>query len=203
MAYMELLERAIETFATLPMIGPKTAQKLVFWLLADKSRIKTLIDILEELREKVEPCKVCYSLTTKDKQPCDICMDNSREPILCLVAHPSDVLVFERAGVFRGYYHVLGGVISPLEGVGPETLRINELISRLSTGKYRELLIALPPTVEGDTTAFYILQLLKEKGIDIKVTRLAHGLPVGATIDYADTLTLAKALENRQPLDNA
>jgi len=169
-------------------------------LYSEKERIKDIISVLKDIQERVEPCKVCFSLTVKEKQPCDICMDETREPVLCIVAHPSDVLIFEEYGIFKGYYHVLGGVISPLDGIGPEALKIEQLITRLKTGKYTEVLFALPPTVEGETTSYFIARRIEREGIKVRLTRLAHGLPVGAQLDYADTLTLAKALENRQPL---
>ena len=201
MGYLKEIERAIELFSSLPMIGPKTAQRLTFWLVKEKEKIDEIMAALKDIRDRVEPCKVCFSLTLKDRQPCDICMDDTREPVLCVVANPSDVLIFEEYGIFRGYYHVLGGLISPLDGVGPESLRIEELINRLKSGKYKEVLFALPPTVEGDTTSFYIAKRIEGEGIKVRLSRLAHGLPVGAQLDYADTLTLVKALENRQPLN--
>ena len=182
------------------MIGPKTATRLTFWLLEKPDdRISELMDVLEMLRDNVEICNNCFAFTRKGEQPCRICSSTDREPILCVVETQLDVFQMENSGAFKGYYHVLQGLISPLNGVTPEQLRIKELLDRLMTGRYEELLLALPPTLEGDMTSMYIAEKVKELNEDILVTRLGFGLPVGANLDYTDSLTLLKALENRKP----
>jgi recombination protein RecR len=182
----------------MPGIGEKTATRLVYWLLrAPEGTGQEIADALLALEEGVKECGVCCDLTPRD--PCRICADAHRDPgMICVVEQPQDVIAFERSGEFRGGYHVLHGAISPLDGVGPDDLRIRALLERLRGDTVTEVILATDPDVEGDATALYIARLLKP--IEVRVTRLAHGLSVGTEIEYVDALTLARALENRREL---
>lgn len=192
------LTELVNQFARLPGIGKKTAQRLAFSILEQPpERAKQFAEALVNAREKIRFCSVCQSLTDMDK--CAICSDEKRDrSTVCVVSDPKDVLAFERTKEFRGVYHVLHGVISPLDGIGPEQLRIKELMARLSSGEITELIMATNPTVEGEATASYISRLVKPMGI--KVTRLAYGIPVGGELEYADEFTLARALEGRNEI---
>lgn len=194
----EALARLVEQLSKLPTVGPKTAQRLALHVLRmPEDEVRQLAEALVEARSRVRPCSVCFHLT--DTDPCAICTSPTRDPsVLCVVEDSRDVLALERAREFRGRYHVLGGAISPLDGVGPEDLRIRELLDRLRTGQVREVIVATNPRVEGDATALYLARLIRPLGV--KVTRLAHGLPVGADLEYADEVTLARALEGRREL---
>lgn len=194
----EALARLVEQLSKLPTVGPKTAQRLALHVLRmSEEEVRQLAEALVEARSRVRPCSVCFHLT--DTDPCAICTSPTRDPsVLCVVEDSRDVLALERAREFRGRYHVLGGAISPLDGVGPEDLRIRELLDRLRTGQVREVIVATNPRVEGDATALYLARLIRPLGV--KVTRLAHGLPVGADLEYADEVTLARALEGRREL---
>ncbi|MGI6663452.1 MAG: recombination mediator RecR [Bacillota bacterium] len=195
----EAIHELVEELRKLPGVGPKTAQRLAFHLVVSgKDAMNRLISSLVEARDKIGYCSVCGNLT--DQDPCGICQDSRRDPsVICVVAYPKDVLAIERAGAFRGLYHVLHGYIEPLKGIGPEELRVQELLKRTSSGEIKEIILATNPDVDGETTALYLAKALKPLGV--KVTRLARGLPFGADLDYADEVTISKSLEARRELD--
>lgn len=192
------LTELINQFSRLPGIGKKTAQRLAYSILEQPpERAKQFADALVNAREKIHFCKVCQSLT--DLDVCQICSDQRRDKsIICVVEDPRDVMAFERTREFNGVYHVLHGVISPLDNIGPDKLRIKELMQRLNDGTVTEIIMATNPTVEGEATASYISRLVKP--MNIKVTRLAYGIPVGGDLEYADEYTLARALEGRNEI---
>jgi recombination protein RecR len=194
-AYPRSLARLIEELEKLPGVGPKTAQRLALHLLhASEEDAAALAEAIREVKESVRECSVCFNYTDADL--CPLCTDPNRDQsILCVVGDARDLLAMERAGGFRGRYHVLGGLISPMDGVGPESLRISELLSRVREGRIGEVILATNPTVEGDATAVYLAEQLRP--LDVKVTRIALGLPVGGDLDYADDVTIARALEGR------
>lgn len=196
MSHADPIRAAVQQLRRLPGIGEKTATRLVYWLL--RAPAGTPADIaaaLAALGEGVRECSVCCDLTSAD--PCVVCRAPTRDDsIVCVVEEPQDVLAFERSGEYRGRYHVLHGALSPLEGVGPDQLRIRPLLERLRDGTVREVILATNPNVEGDATALYLGRLLHS--IDVRVTRLAHGISVGTEIEYADAVSLARALQNRQ-----
>jgi len=185
----------IEAFERLPGIGPKTAQRLTFYLLhAPKEEAERLAKSALEMKEKTILCSICFNIGEED--PCSICADSSRDAtIIMIVENPLDVLALEKAN-FKGLYHVLHGVISPLENIGPDEIHIRELLPRLKDDKVKELILATNPTMEGEATAMYIQRLLLPIGV--KMTRIARGLPVGSDIEYADETTLSRALEGRK-----
>lgn len=188
--------RLIEALHKLPGIGPKSAQRLTYYLLrASEAEARALAQAIVELKERTTLCSLCQNVTEED--PCGICADSQRDQsIICVVEEPLDILALERTGSHRGLYHVLHGVLSPVEGVGPEDLKLNELVARLRNGSVREVIMATNPNLEGEATAMYVSRLLSPMGV--RVTRLARGLPTGADLEYADDVTLARALENRQ-----
>lgn len=192
------LTELINQFSRLPGIGKKTAQRLAYSILEQPpERAKAFAEALVNAREKIHFCSVCQSLT--DLDVCQICSDERRDKsVVCVVEDPRDVMAFERTREFNGVYHVLHGVISPLDNVGPDKLRIKELMARLGDGTVKEIIMATNPTVEGEATASYISRLVKPMGI--KVTRLAYGIPVGGDLEYADEYTLARALEGRNEI---
>ena len=192
------LTELISQFERLPGIGKKTAQRLAYSILNQPpERAKRFADALVNAREKIHFCSVCQSLT--DLDVCQICSDPHRDKsIICVVEDPRDVMAFERTREFGGVYHVLHGVISPLDNIGPDKLRIKELMARLGDGTVKEIIMATNPTVEGEATASYISRLVKP--MNIKVTRLAYGIPVGGDLEYADEYTLARALEGRNEI---
>ena len=192
------LTELINQFSRLPGIGKKTAQRLAYSILEQPpERAKQFAEALINAREKIHFCKCCQSLT--DLEICQICSDTRRDKsVICVVEDPRDVMAFERTREFNGVYHVLHGVISPLDNIGPDKLRIKELMERLSDGTVKEIIMATNPTVEGEATASYISRLVKPMGI--KVTRLAYGIPVGGDLEYADEYTLARALEGRNEI---
>lgn len=192
------LVKLIEQFERLPGVGKKSAQRLAFYVLnLPKERAIAFAEAIVEAREKIHKCNVCQNLT--DSELCPVCQDNNRDrSIVCVVEDPRDILAFERTKEYKGMYHVLHGLISPMDGVGPEQLYIKELISRINTGEISEVIMATNPTVEGEATAAYLAKLLKPLGI--KVTRLAYGIPVGGNLEYADEVTLYRALEGRNEL---
>jgi recombination protein RecR len=196
--FAQPLARLIEALERLPGVGPKTAQRLAFHLLRQTpEEVRALAQAIVAVRETVRPCAVCRNLT--DGERCAICEDPRRDRSqICVVAEPQDVVAMESSGEYRGLYHVLGGLISPLEGVGPEQLAIAALLQRLQEGGVREVIIATNPVVEGDATAIYLARLIKPLGI--KVTRIALGLPVGGDLDYADQVTIGRALLGRTEL---
>ena len=192
------LTELINQFSRLPGIGKKTAQRLAYSILEQPpERAKAFAEALINAREKIHFCKCCQSLT--DLDVCQICSDERRDKsVICVVEDPRDVMAFERTREFSGVYHVPHGVISPLDNIGPDKLRIKELMTRLSDGTVKEIIMATNPTVEGEATASYISRLVKPMGI--KVTRLAYGIPVGGDLEYADEYTLARALEGRNEI---
>ena len=192
------LNELIKQFSRLPGIGKKTAQRLAYSILEQPpERAREFADALVNAREKIHFCSVCQSLT--DLDVCQICSDPHRDKsIICVVEDPRDVMAFERTREFGGVYHVLHGVISPLANIGPDKLRIKELMARLGDGTVKEIIMATNPTVEGEATASYISRLVKP--MNIKVTRLAYGIPVGGDLEYADEYTLARALEGRNEI---
>jgi recombination protein RecR len=193
------IEDLVAELAKLPGIGRKTAQRLTFYLLKQPVDTATrLADVIRSVRERITACGVCGTLT--DEDPCAICGDPRRDAtVLCVVEEAADVTAIERAGRFRGRYHVLGGRLSPLEGVGPEALQIDRLVGRVTNGAgVREVIIATNPSMEGEVTATYLQQLLKPTGV--RVTRIARGLPVGGDLEYADGVTIAQALLARRDM---
>lgn len=192
------LTRLIEQFASLPGIGRKTASRLAFYILTlSKEEAKQFSDSIIEAHEKIKHCSVCKNYT--DKEICDICEDEQRDrSIVCVVEDAKDVAAFERTREYKGLYHVLGGLISPMDGIGPDQIFIKELLERISKNEIKEVIMATNPTVEGEATAMYIGRLLKPFGV--KVSRLAYGIPVGSDLEYADEVTLFKALENRSEI---
>ncbi|SFL96644.1 DNA replication and repair protein RecR [Pelosinus propionicus DSM 13327] len=182
----------------MPGIGSKSAARLAYHVLEmDKSRAESLAQAIIEAKEKIGYCDICFNLT--DCNPCSICKDTGRDvSIVCVMEEPRDVAAVERTREYRGRYHVLHGQLSPLEGVGPNDIRIKELLTRIGEGEIQEVIMATNPDVEGEATAMYIAKLLKPIGI--KVTRIAHGLPIGGDLEYADEVTLSKAMENRREM---
>jgi len=192
------VQQLIDAFARLPGIGPKSASRLTFYLLrAANDQALDLAEALQDLKERTQFCSVCFNITEDD--PCLICEDETRdERILCVVEEPLDVLAIERSRAFNGRYHVLHGAISPVEGIGPEDLKVDELVRRAQQGEFVEIILATNPTLEGESTALYLQRRLVDSGA--KMTRLARGLPVGGDLEYTDEITLGRALEGRQEL---
>jgi recombination protein RecR len=188
----------IDELGRLPGIGPKSAQRLAFHLLqSDPADVIRLATAMQRVKELVRFCGTCYNVA--ESEQCRICRDPRRtDDIICVVEEPKDVVAVEKTGEFRGRYHVLGGAINPLEGIGPDALRVRELMSRLADGSVKELILATDPNTEGEATATYIALLVKPMGI--AVTRLASGLPVGGDLEYADEITLGRAFEGRRAL---
>lgn len=196
MSYTLPLARLIEEFQKLPGIGPKSAQRLAFHVLKQPTEaVKHFSDALLDARAKVGYCHQCYNLSAQ--HICEICSQpNRKRTTLCLVTEPKDLYALERTGEYKGLYHVLQGLISPLEGMGPDDLKIKELIERLAEPDIEEVILALPPSIEGDTTSLYLSRLIKP--LSIKLTRIAFGLPVGSDLEYADSMTITRALQGRQ-----
>ncbi len=195
--YAESLTRLIEQFACLPGIGPKTAQRLSFYVLNNMSeqQVKVFAQALLAVKKNITTCPVCCNLT--DVTPCRICQDEQRNHTqICVVEEAQDVIAIEKTREYKGLYHVLQGRISPMEGKGPEDLKIKELLARLGDGRVKEVVLATNPDVEGETTALYLAKLIKP--LDIKLTRIAHGVPVGGDLEYADIATLTRALSGRR-----
>ncbi len=196
------VQNLIDAFARLPGIGPKTASRLAFYLLKapDESSLD-LAAALEAMKQEVGYCQRCFNITLKGQEYCEICADSQRNnETLCVVEEPLDVIAFERTGAFNGVYHVLMGVLSPIEGIGPDQIKVFPLLERLQQGEVKEVILATNPSMEGDATALYLQQRIAPMGI--KVSRLARGLPVGGDIEYADQNTLLRALAGRQSMDN-
>lgn len=196
MQYPEPIAKLIEAFSRLPGIGQKTAGRLAFHVLRMKEEdVLDFAKALVSVKRNLTYCSVCCNIT--DVDPCRICNDKSREAsLICVVQEPRDVVAMERMKEFDGYYHVLHGAISPMEGIGPDDIRMAELMQRLTDERVQELILATNPNIEGEATAMYLSRLVKPFGI--KVTRIAHGLPVGGDLDYADEVTLSKAMEGRR-----
>tara|TARA_B100000686_G_C16792464_1_gene979755 strand:+ start:894 stop:1514 length:621 start_codon:yes stop_codon:yes gene_type:complete len=192
----EPLTRLINELSKLPGIGPKSAQRLAFHLLrSSEETTKALVIAVEDMKKQVDLCSICFHIT--DKDPCQLCQDEERdESVLCVVEQALDVIVLERTGQYRGRYHVLQGVLNPMEGIGPEDLRIGELLQRVQSGNIGEVIMATNPSLEGESTAMYVQRLLMPHGV--RITRLARGLPSGADLEYTDEITLAHAFEGRQ-----
>ena len=190
------LQRLLDELGRLPGIGPKSAQRIAYYLLeADSEEAHRLSRAILEVKQQVHFCPICFNYATRDE--CDVCMDTSRNKSeICVVSEPRDVSAIERTGVYHGLYHVLGGVISPMDKIGPEQLHVRELLSRLADGTVQEVLLATNPDVEGETTATYLARTITPLGV--KVSRLASGLPVGGDLEYADEVTLGRAIEARR-----
>lgn len=193
----ESIERVVELFASLPTIGKKTARRLAFHLLRQSEQdVEQFATALTDMRSRVRECGVCHTFT--DADVCGICSSPKRsQSVICVVEQPSDVMAIERTGDFRGRYHVLHGALSPLDGIGPEDLRLKELIARM-TSEVEEVILALNPTVEGEVTTQYIAKLSSPLGV--RITRIARGVPMGSDLEFADDATLARAFEGRTPL---
>jgi recombination protein RecR len=196
--YIKSIENLISEFKKLPGIGPKSARRIVYFLLKISPKdISRFAQTLIELKEKVKFCKICFNLSEDDI--CLICNDNIRDQKkICIVEEVSNVAIIEGTGEYRGLYHVLGGLLSPIENIGPDEIRISELLERINSNKVEEVIIALNPTVEGESTATYLKNIFKPLGI--KITKLASGLPVGGDIEYADEITLGRAISDRKEL---
>ncbi|HHW09051.1 MAG TPA: recombination protein RecR [Firmicutes bacterium] len=198
MPYPRPLAKLIDELTRLPGIGPKTAQRLAFFILSGpKERAKALSDAILEAKDKLVYCSICCNIT--DVDPCRICTSEKRDRrIITVVEEPKDVVAIERTREFNGHYHVLHGALSPIDGIGPSQLRIDELLKRCHSGEVQEVVVATDPNPEGEATALYLARLLKPLGI--KVTRMAHGMPVGSDLEYVDEITLARAIEGRREL---
>ncbi len=196
--YATPIARLIEEFAKMPGVGKRTAERLAYHVLKlPKEEVQGFAEALLCAKEQIVFCPVCQSLT--DREPCEICADSRRDAgVICVVEKPKDILKFEKTREFKGLYHVLHGVISPMDGVGPEDIRIKELLTRVTEADVREVIMATNPNIEGEATAMYIAKLLAPFGV--KVTRLAHGIPVGGELEYADEVTLTRALEGRHEI---
>ncbi|MCX6366028.1 MAG: recombination mediator RecR [Armatimonadetes bacterium] len=196
--YAKPLARLVAEFERLPGIGPKSAQRLAFYVLRlSDDEARGLANAITEVKAAVGYCESCYNFT--DQKLCEICRDPRRdEATICVVSDPRDLMALERMSEFRGKYHVLGGVLAPMEGIGPDQLKVRELLARLAGGHVKEIVVATNPTVEGDATAIYLANLLRPLGP--KITRIAHGVPVGGDLDYADQATLIQAFEGRREL---
>lgn len=189
------LQRLLDELGRLPGIGPKSAQRIAYYLLeADVEQARRLATSILDVKRQIHFCPVCFNYATRER--CDVCEDPSRDlTSICVVSEPRDVGAIERTGTFRGLYHVLGGVISPMDKIGPEQLHVRELLARLADDKIEEVILATNPDMDGETTATYLARTIKPLGI--KVTRLASGLPVGGDLEYADEVTLGRAIEAR------
>ncbi|GAA0093449.1 MULTISPECIES: recombination mediator RecR [Paraclostridium] len=196
--YSGPISRLIEEFSKLPGVGRKTAQRLAFHVInMNMNDVEALSKAIVEAKKEIKYCSICYNIT--DKDPCSMCSNKNRDSgTICVVEDPRDVAAMEKTKEFHGQYHVLNGVISPMDGIGPDMIRVKELIQRLGNQEVREVIMATNPTIEGEATAMYIARLLKPMGI--KVTRIAHGLPVGGDLEYADEVTITKALEGRREI---
>jgi recombination protein RecR len=194
----ESVTRLVSEFSRLPGIGPKTASRLTYYLLrAPLEQVLALGEAVGQLRERITFCSRCFNITEED--PCPVCSDDRREQhSLCVVEEPLDALAIERTGEYKGLYHVLHGAIAPVEGIGPEDLRIGELVDRVKKEAVSEVILATNPSLEGEATAMYIRRQLY--ALQVRITRLARGLPMGGDLEYADAITLARALEGRQEM---
>ena len=194
--YPEPVARLIEALQGLPGIGPKTAQRLTFFLLKrPAAEVRELAESLVAVKERIVSCSTCFNVT--DQDPCAICDDPARDAsLLCVVEEPNDLVAMERTGEYRGRYHVLLGALSPLDGIGPDELKVRELLARVESNHTREVILATNPNVEGEATAIYLAKLLKPLGV--RVTRIAMGVPVGSDLEYADEVTMHKAMEGRR-----
>ena len=196
--YPEPVARLIDALQRLPGIGPKTAQRLTFFLLKRPAdEVRELSESLVAVKDRIVYCRTCFNVT--DEDPCRLCADPARDArLLCVVEEPNDLLAMERTGEYRGRYHVLLGALSPLDGIGPDDLKVRELLARIEAGAVEEVTLATNPNVEGEATALYLAKLLRP--LVLRVTRIARGLPVGGDLEYADQVTLSKALEGRREI---
>lgn len=196
----EPVQNLIDAFERLPGIGPKSASRLAFHLLRSSGdQAAQLADALTKIKSATALCGTCFNITMADQEQCEICSSSKRDPsLICVVEEPLDVLALERTAGFNGKYHVLHGVLSPIEGIGPDDLKIKQLVSRVKENEIKEIIIATNPSMEGDATALYLSQQLA--GFDVRITRLARGLPVGSDLEYADQNTLLRALAGRQDI---
>jgi len=199
--YPESLQRLIRYFSLLPGIGQKSATRLALYLIRDNRELaETLARSLLEVKEKVKFCKICFNIS--EQELCDVCADETRDSqIICVVEGPADQAAIEESGVFKGRYHILHGVLSPLNGIGPEDIKIKELLKRIEIEDIKEVIIATNPTTQGEATAIYIAKLILEKRVNINLTRIAFGVPFGGDLKYADHMTLEKAIINRSPIN--
>ena len=197
--YPDSIKNLIESFKYLPGIGEKTAERLAFSVLElEEEQVELFVESLSDVNEKVHKCIVCNTLTENEK--CYICNDESRDnKVLCVVEDTKNVFLFEKLGMFQGKYHVLEGLISPLDGVNPEDIGLDKLIDRITNEKFEEIIFAFKPSIEGETTSLYIKRILD--GLNIKTTRLASGVPIGADMEYVDSLTLERALNDRKEIE--
>lgn len=198
MQYIPAFSKLVEEFEKLPGIGSKTAQKMAYHIIAsDKTVAKSFADAIIDAKEKIRCCSVCQNIT--DKEKCSICSDNKRDTsVICVVERPSDIDSIERTRDYKGLYHVLHGLISPMNDVGPDDIKLSELLHRVTENDINEVIMATSPNVEGQATAMYIAKILKPFGV--KVTGLALGIPVGGSLEYSDSITLARAMENRREI---
>lgn len=196
--YSRSLSKLIDELSRLPGIGRKTAQRLAFYIIdMPKEDVSNLSNAILEAKENLRYCTVCYNFTDGDL--CNVCSDKTRDPsTICVVSDPRDVVAMEKTREYHGLYHVLHGVISPMDGVGPEDIKIKELLERIKNNDIKEIILATNPDIEGEATAMYIAKLIKPFGI--KVTRIAHGVPVGGDLEYTDAVTLSRALEGRREM---
>lgn len=192
------LQKLLDELERLPGIGTKSAQRIAYWMMnTDSATVLRLADAITEVKSTVHFCSRCFNYAEDDL--CEVCRDDGRDStIICVVAEPRDIAAIERTGVFRGVYHVLGGELAPMDGIGPDDLHIAELLRRLSSEDVREIILATNPNVEGETTAAYIARLVKPLGVE--VSRLASGMPVGGELDFVDEVTLSRAIEARRAL---
>jgi len=199
MKYPSTILNLIECYKKFPGIGEKSAERMALSVLEiDKETIDLFANSLKDSKTKIRRCEICNNLSESEK--CEVCKDSSRnKEILCVVEEPKFVNLFEKLNIFDGYYHVLDGLISPIDGINPEDINISSLIDRVKKDKVKEIILALKPSVEGETTSLYISKILE--GTDVKISKIAHGVPMGAEIDYVDSLTLEMALENRRYMD--
>lgn len=197
--YPESLKNLIESFKMLPGVGEKTAERMAFFLInEEQERTDFFADSIKTAKEKIRKCTVCNGIT--DKEVCDICSNDLRnKKTLCVVEDPRSIFLFERLGSYNGQYHVLDGLISPLDGVDPDEIGIDKLVKRVQNDKFDEIIIAVKPSIEGETTALYIKKIIE--GMKIKVTRIASGIPIGTDIEYIDTMTLERALTDRKEIE--
>lgn len=199
MKYPSTILNLIECFKRLPGIGEKTAERLALSVLdIDEETISLFSKSLKDSKTKIRRCETCNNLS--ESETCEICKDKNRnKEVLCVVEEPKNIILFEKLSIFDGYYHVLDGLISPIDGINPEDINISSLMERVKKDKVKEIILALKPSVEGETTALYISKVLE--GTGVKISKIAHGIPMGAEIDYVDSLTLEMALENRRYMD--
>lgn len=198
MEYTKPLAKLIEYFQKLPSIGPKTAQRLALYLLKlPDYEVENFASAMLEAKKTIKYCEVCFNMS--QSSPCEICSSTTRnKDLICVVAETKDLMAIERTNEYKGVYHVLGGLISPMDGIGPDDIRVRELLERVHSADIKEVILAINPTVEGEATSMYLTKLLKPFGV--KVSRIAFGLPLGSELEYADELTLTKAIEGRREL---